>query len=123
MLRDGVVAEMTVSVTFGASVLGPQNDSFCNRSEYATFSILSATAVREMTVSVTFGAPRSGLPVTPCQRPIVGQITETEHGGGFSTNATVICRWADALANAKLRGASSVRTSEYVMLGTRPWSI
>ena len=90
VLRDGVVAEMAVSVTFGASVFGPQNDIVCDRSEHAAFSILSAPAVRIMALSVTFGAPRSGLPVTPCQRPIVGQITETEHGGGFSTNATVI---------------------------------
>ena len=79
VLQDGVVAEMAVSVTFGASLFGAHIDNCCGRSEYATFSILSATAVREMTVSVMFGAPRSRLPVTPCRRPIVDHIAGTEH--------------------------------------------
>ena len=106
VLRDGVVAEMTVSVTFGASVFGPQNDNFCNRSEYATFSILSATAVREMTVSVAFGAPRSGLAVTSCRRPMVGHIAGTGHGRRFSAKARLNSRWAGVIANAKLQGAN-----------------
>ena len=106
MLQDGVVAEMTVSVTFGASVFGPQNDNFCNRSEYATFSILSATAVREMTVSVTFGAPRSGLAVTSCRRPMAGHIAGTGHGRRFSTKARLNSRWVGEIANAKLHEAN-----------------
>ena len=105
VLQDGVVAEMAVSVTFGASVFGPQIVNFCNRSEYATFSILSATVVREMTLSVTFGAPRSGLPVTFCRRPIVGHIAGTGHGQVFSTNASLNSRWAGEIANVKLHGA------------------
>ena len=106
MLQDGVVAEMTISVTFGASVFGPQIGHFCDRSEYATFSMLSAAAVREMTVSVTFGAPRSGLAVTPCRRPMVGHIAGTGHGRRFSTKARLNSRWADVIANAKLQGAN-----------------
>ena len=102
VLQDGVVAEMTVSVTFGASVFGPQNDNFCNRSEYATFSILSATAVREMTISVTPGAPRFGLPVTLCRRSIVDHIAGTGHGRGFSTNATLNSRWTGAMVELTL---------------------
>ena len=90
VLQAGVVAEMAVSVTFGASLFGAQIGNCCDRSEYATFPILSATAVRALTVSVTSGAPRFGLPVTICRRPIVDHIAGTEHGGGFSTNATLI---------------------------------
>ena len=90
VLRDDVVAEMTLSVTFGAPVCGPQIDNFRDRSEYATFSTLSAAAVRELTVFVMVCAPRFGHSVTPCRRPIIGQIAGTEHGGGFSTIATLI---------------------------------
>ena len=73
LLQDGVVAEMTVSVTFGASACGAQIDHICDRSEYAAFSTLSATGAREVTVSVTFGAPHFGFPVTSCR----GQIWAT----------------------------------------------
>ena len=103
---DSIVAEMTVSVTFGASVFGPQIGNFCSRSEYATFSIFSAAVVREMTVSVTFGAPRSGLPVTLCRRPIVDHVAGTGHGRRFSTKARLNSRWAGVIANAKLPGAN-----------------
>ena len=120
VFRDGVVAEMTVSVTFGASVSGPQIDNFCNRSEYATFSILSAAAVCDMTVSVTFGAPRSGLPVTSCRRPIVGHIAGTGHGHVFSTNARLNSRWAGVIANAKLQGAN-VELLQAVQVHVQPF--
>ena len=109
VLQDGAVAEMTVSVTFGASVFGPQIDNFCNRSEYATFSILSATVVREMTVSVTFGALRFGLPAPLGRRPLVDNIFGAEGGGGFSTNGALISCWPGAMSNVLLRGASRTR--------------
>ena len=123
VLEDGIVAEMAVSVTFGASLFGAQIDNCCDRSEYATFSILSATAVREMTVSVPFGAPRSGVPVTLCRRPIVDHIAGTGHGRGFSTNATLNSRWTGAMVNVKLHGASRARIFEYVMLETSSCSM
>ena len=116
VLQDGVVAEMTVSVTFGASLFGAQIGNCCDRSEYVTFSVLSATAVREMTVSVTSGAPRVGLPVTFCRRSIVDHIAGTGHGRGFSTNATLNSRWTGAMVHVKLHWASRARIFEYVML-------
>ena len=90
LLQDSVVADMAVSVTFGAPVCGPQIDNFCTRSEYATFSTLSAPGVREMTISVMVCALRFGPSVTPRRRPIVGPVAGTEHVGGFSTNAILI---------------------------------
>ena len=120
VLQDGVVAEKTISVTFGASVFGPQNDNCCNRSEYVTFSILSATAVREMTVSITFGAPRSGLPVTFCRRPVGGYIAGTGHGRRFSTKARLNSRWAGVIANAKLQGAN-VELLQAVQVHVQPF--
>ena len=111
VLQDGAVAEMSVSVTFGASVFVPQILNFRNRSEYATLFIFSATAVREMAVSVTFGAPRSGLPVTFCRRPIVGHIARTGHGRRFSTNARLNSRWAGVIANAKLHAGVALGCS------------
>ena len=111
VLQGGVVAEIAVSVTFGASVFGPQIVNFCNRSEYATFSILSATAVRDMALSVTFGAPRSGLPVTFCRRPIGGYIAGTGHGRRFSTKARLNSRWAGVIANAKLHAGVALSCS------------
>ncbi len=89
VVQDGVVAEMTVSVTFGASVFGAQISNCCGRSGYATFSILSATAVHAMTVSVTSGAPGFDLPVTICHRPIVDHIAGTGSRRCFSTTATL----------------------------------
>ena len=90
VLQDGAVAEMTVSVTFGALFFGRQIDQFCERSEYATFPTLSAIGVREMTLSVTFGALHFGPPVTLGRRPLVDNIPGTEDGCGFSTNGALI---------------------------------
>ena len=90
VLQDGAVAEMTVSVMFGASCFGRQIGPFCGRSGYATFSTLSAIGAREMTVSVTFGALHFGFPVALGRRPFVDNITGTEDGGGFSTNGLLI---------------------------------
>ena len=90
VLQDGAVAEMTVSVTFGALLFGRQIDQFCDRSGYAAFPALSATRVREMTLSVTFGALHFGPPVTSGRRPLVDNIPGTEDGGGFSTNGALI---------------------------------
>ena len=90
VLQEGAVAEMTVSVTFGALFFGRQIDQFCERSEYATFPTLSAIGVREMTLSVTFGALHFGPPVTLGRRPLVYNIPGTEDGGGFSTNGALI---------------------------------
>ena len=90
VLQEGAVAEMTVSVTFGALFFGRQIDQFCERSEYATFPTLSAIGVREMTLSVTFGALHFGLPVTLGRRPLVDNIPGTEDGGGFWSNGVVI---------------------------------
>ena len=90
VLQDGAVAEMTVSVTFGASFSGRQIGHFCDRSEYATFSTLSATGVREMTVSVPFGALHFDPPVTLGRRLLVDNIPGTKGGGGFSTNGALI---------------------------------
>ena len=90
LLQGSVVAEMTVSVVFGDPVFGRQIDHFCGRSEYATYSTLSATGVREVTVSVTFGAPHFGLSVPLGRRPLADSLPGAEHGGGFSTNATLI---------------------------------
>ena len=108
---NAIVTKMTLSVTFGASVFGPQIDNFCNRSEFVTFSTLSATVVPEMTVSVTFGAPRSGLPVTFCRRPIGGYIAGTGHGRRFSTKARLNSRWACVIANAKLHAGVALSCS------------
>ena len=90
LLQDDIVTEMAVSVTSGASVSGSQIDIMCDRSRQATFPTFSATGVREVTVSVTFGAPHSVRPVAPTRRQFVDNIAGTEHGGGFSTNATLI---------------------------------
>ena len=89
VLQDGAVAEMTVSVTFGALFFGRQNDQFCDRSEYVAFPALSATGVREMTLSVTFVALHFGRPVTLGRRPLVDNIPGTEDGCGFSTNGAL----------------------------------
>ena len=89
-LQDGAVTEMGVVVTFGDPVFGRQIVHFCDRSEYATFSTLSAIGVREMTVSVMFGAHLFGLLVTFGRCPIVDNIPGTEPGDGFSTNGTRI---------------------------------
>ena len=86
VLQDGAVAEMSVSVMFGASFFGRQIEHFCNRSEYATFPTLSATGARELTLSVTFGALRFGLPATLGRRPLVDNIFGAKGGSGFSTN-------------------------------------
>ena len=90
VLQDGAVAEMTVSVTFGALISGRQIDQFCERSEYATFPTLSAIGVCEMRLSVAFGALHSGPPVTLGCRPFVDNIPGTEDGNGFSTNGALI---------------------------------
>ena len=90
VLQDGAVAEMTVSVMFGASFSGRQIGPFRGRSGYATFSTLSAIGVREMTLSVTFGALHFGPPVTLGRHPFVDSIPGTEDGGGFSTNGALI---------------------------------
>ena len=76
VLQDVAVAEMTVSVTFGDPVFGRQIVHFCDRSEYATFSTLSAASVRGITVSVTFGGPGFGFSVASCRRPIVDHIAK-----------------------------------------------
>ena len=90
VLQDGAVAEMAVSVTFGALLFGMQIDQFCERSEYVTFPALSAIGVREMTLSVTFGALHFGFPVALGRRPLVDNIPGTEDGCGFSTNGALI---------------------------------
>ena len=66
--QDPVVAENTVCVTFGALRSGPLFRSMSPRSEYVTFSTISATGVREMTVSVMFGALLFGPLVASCRR-------------------------------------------------------
>ena len=63
LLKYAAVAKMTVCVTFCAPRSGPKNINICARSEYVTFSTISAIAVRKMTVCVTFGAPHFGFPV------------------------------------------------------------
>ena len=90
VLQDGAVAEMAMSVTFGALFFGRPINQFCERSEYATFPTLSAIGVREMTLSVTFGALHFGPPVKLGRRPLVDNISGTEDGGGFSANGAKI---------------------------------
>ena len=90
VLQDCVVAELVLSVTFGAPVCGLQIDNYCTRSEYATFPTLSAIGVREMAVSVTFGALHFGFPVTLGRRPLVDNTSGTQAGCGFSTNGVLI---------------------------------
>ena len=83
VLQDGVVPKMTVCVTFGASRIGANFRNVCALSEYATFSTISATAVREMTVCVTFGAPHFGFFVAMWGHPAVDQIGSVLLGTGF----------------------------------------
>ena len=90
VLQDGAVAEMTISVTFGASFFGWQIDQFCERSEYVTFPTLSAIGVREMTLSVTFGALHFGPPVTLGRRPLVDNIPGIKDGREFAKNGALI---------------------------------
>ena len=84
-----LVAEMTFSVTFGASLFGTQFGNFCDRSEYVTICIISATIMREVTVCVTFGAPRSGFPLVSCRRPILAHMANLAHGEHFGQRANV----------------------------------
>ena len=84
-----LVAEMTFSVTFGASLFGTQFGNFCDRSEYVTICIISATTMREVTVCVTFGAPRSGFPLVSCRRPILAHMANLAHGEHFGQRANV----------------------------------
>ena len=87
LLQGGVVAEMTVCVTFGAPGFGPIFRNIWRRSEYVMFCTISATAVREMTVSVTFGAPRLGVAVAFCCGPCIDQIALVAREAGFWPNA------------------------------------
>ena len=83
LLQDAVVAKMKVCVTFGAPRFGPKYGYICTRSEYVTFSTISATAVREMTVCITFGALHFGFPVATLRHPAVDHIGNVSHGSGF----------------------------------------
>ena len=84
-----LVAEMTFSVTFGASLFGRHFGNFCDRSEYVTICIISATTMREVTVCVTFGAPRSGFPLVSCRPPTFAHMANFAHGGRFWQYANV----------------------------------
>ena len=90
VLQDGAAAEMAIYLMVGALFFCRQIDQFCDRSEYATFSTVSAIVVREMALSVTFGALPSGLPVTLGRRPLVDNIPGVKGGGIFSTNGALI---------------------------------
>ena len=83
LVQGGVVAEMTVCVTFGASCFGPIFRNISRRPEYAMFCTISATVVREMTVSVTFGAPRSAVAVTFWRGPCTNQIARVAREARF----------------------------------------
>ena len=67
-LRKPDVAEMTVCVTFGGPRFGPKFRTICARSEYVTFSTISAIGARELTVSVMFGTFLFGPLVASCRR-------------------------------------------------------
>ena len=96
LLQRALAAKNTVSVTFGAPLFGPQIRSFCNCSEYVTFSIMPATLVRELTACVTFGAPHVGVPVASCRRPIFGHPLGMACGDAF---------WANAIMNSSKASA------------------
>ena len=83
LLQNGAVAKMAVCVTFGDPRFGPKYRDICARSEYVTFSTISATAAREMTVCVTFGAPHFGFPVEIWRHPAVDYVGGVSHGSGF----------------------------------------
>ena len=87
LLHGGVVAEMTLCVTFGAPGFGPIFRYIWRRPEYFTFCTISATAVREMTVSVTFGAPRSAVAVMFWCGPCTKQIARAAREARFMPNA------------------------------------
>ena len=82
-VQDAAVPKMTMCVTFGAPRFGPKCGYICTRSEYVTFSTISATAAREMTVCVTFGALHFGFPVATLRHPAVDHIGSVSHGSGF----------------------------------------
>ena len=84
VFQDAVVPKMSVCVTFGASRIGANSRNVCALLEYATFSTISATAVREMTVCVTFGAPHFGFPVATWRRPVVDHVGGVAREGVFS---------------------------------------
>ena len=75
LLHGGVVAEMTLCVTFGAPGFGPIFRYIWRRPEFVMFCTISETAAREMEVSVTFGAPRSAVAVTFWCGPTQGDPT------------------------------------------------
>ena len=83
LLQNGAVAKMAVCVTFGAPRVGPKYRGICARSEYVTFSTISATAAREMAVCVTLGAPHFGFPVAIWRHPAVDYVGGVSHGSGF----------------------------------------
>ena len=84
-----LAAEMTFSVTFAASLFETQFGNFCDRSEYVTVCIISATIMREVTLCVTFGAPRSGFPLVSCRRPTLAHMANFAHGEQFGQHANV----------------------------------
>ena len=65
IIRHAAVLQITVCVAFGAPFFGAKFRNIYARSEYATFSTISAIVVREMTVCVAFGAPNFGFPAAP----------------------------------------------------------
>ena len=83
VLQDAVVPKMTMCVTFGASRIGANVRNVCALSAYATFSIISAIAVREMQVCVTFGAPHFVFCLATLVHPAVEQIGNVLLGTGF----------------------------------------
>ena len=107
LLQRALAAKNTVSVTFGAPLFGRQIRSFCNCSEYVTFSIMPATMVRELTACVTFGAPRVGVPVASRRRPIFGHPLGMACGDAFGANAIMNSSKASACGTTLERNSTS----------------
>ena len=87
LLHGGVVAGMTLCVTFGAPGFGPIFRYIWRRAEYVMFSTISAIAVREVTVSVTFGAPRPAFAVTFWCGPCTNHVAQVAREARFQPNA------------------------------------
>ena len=110
LLQHASVAKCAVSVTFGASLFGPKNRSFCNSSKYVTFPMVPATMVRELTVSVTFGASHVGFFVAFWRRPFFGHPLDMARGDMFGTNATTWCQSSCSWHTLPSRGAAQLRS-------------
>ena len=83
LLQNAAVPEMTLCVAFGAFRFGAKFRSICYRSDYATFSTISATAVREVTVCVAFGVRHFGFLVSTWGHAAGDQIGSVLFGSRF----------------------------------------